>query len=128
MAASHVSATAAQTARAVGQSCDTCMTCSSCRSPVSCEARGAVALVALTLMVALPVAVVYVDIQVMALLLGDGGVHDRLGDPGQAGTALLGGQAREQGGIPCGERAWLPLVVVVCRSMPSCVYRSEIVM
>jgi len=46
------------------------------------QARGAVALVAFTLMVALPVAVVYVDIQVMALLLGD---------PGQAGTALLGG-------------------------------------
>ena len=42
-------------------------------------------------MVALPVAVVYVDIQVVALLLGDGGVRDRLGDPGQAGTALLGG-------------------------------------
>ena len=55
------------------------------------QARGAVALVALTLMVALPVAVVYVDIQVVALLLGDGGVRDRLGDPGQAGTALLGG-------------------------------------
>ena len=83
VAASHVSATAAQTARAVGQSCDTCMTCSSCRSPVSCAGtRGAVALVALTLMVTLPVAMVYVDIQVMALILGDGGVHDRLGDPG----------------------------------------------
>jgi len=46
------------------------------------QARGAVALIALTLKVALPVAMVYVDIQVMALLLGDGGVHDRLGDPG----------------------------------------------
>ena len=46
------------------------------------QARGAVALVALTLMVTLPVAMVNVDIQVMALLLGDGGVHDRLGDPG----------------------------------------------
>ena len=40
---------------------------------------------------ALPVAVVYVDIQVMALRLRDGGVRDRLGDLGQAGTALLGG-------------------------------------
>ena len=50
----------------------------------------------------------YGDIQVVALLLGDGGVHDRLGDPGQAGAALLGGEASEQGGIPCGEGAWLP--------------------
>jgi hypothetical protein len=40
---------------------------------------------------ALPVAVVYVDIQVMALRLRDGGVRDRLGDFGQASTALLGG-------------------------------------
>ena len=55
------------------------------------QARGAVALVTFTLMVALPVAVVYVDIQVMALLLRDGEGRDRLGDPGQAGTALLGG-------------------------------------
>jgi hypothetical protein len=31
---------------------------------------------------ALPVAVVYVDIQVMALRLRDGGVRDRLGDLG----------------------------------------------
>jgi hypothetical protein len=46
------------------------------------QARGAVSLIALTLMATLPVAMVYVDIQVMALLLGDGGVHDRLGDPG----------------------------------------------
>ena len=57
---------------------------------------------------ALPVAVVYVDVQVMALRLRDGGVRDRLGDFGQAGTALLGGQACEQGGVPCGEGAWLP--------------------
>ena len=55
------------------------------------QARGTVAPVACTLMGALPVAVVYVDIQVMALRLGDGGVRDRLGDIGQAGTALLGG-------------------------------------
>jgi hypothetical protein len=40
---------------------------------------------------ALPVAVVYVDVQVMALRLRDDGVRDRLGDLGQAGTALLGG-------------------------------------
>ena len=71
------------------------------------QARGAVALVSLTLMVALPVAVVYGDIQVVALLLGDGGVRERLGDSGQAGAALLGGEASEQGGVPCGERAWL---------------------
>jgi len=50
--------------------------------PSFLQARGAVALVTLTLMATLPVAVVYVDIQVMALLLGDGGVHDRLGDVG----------------------------------------------
>ena len=83
MAASHVSATAAQTARAVGQSCDTY----AWRAPRAghrfpAGTCGAVALIALTLMVTLPVAMVYVDIQVMALLLGDGGVHDRLGDPG----------------------------------------------
>ena len=53
--------------------------------------RGTVAPVACTLMGALPVAVVYVDIQVMALRLRDDGVRDRLGDLGQAGTALLGG-------------------------------------
>ena len=52
------------------------------------QARGAVALVSLTLMVALPVAVVYGDIQVVALLLGDGGVRERLGDSGQAGAAF----------------------------------------
>ena len=50
----------------------------------------------------------YGDIQVVALLLGDGGVRDRLGDPGQqAGAALLGGEASEQGGIPCGEGAYM---------------------
>ena len=45
----------------------------------------------------------------VALLLGDGGVRERLGlgDSGQAGAALLGGEASEQGGVPCGERAWL---------------------
>ena len=35
----------------------------------------------------------YVDVQVMALLLGDGGVRDRLGGFGQPGAALLGGEA-----------------------------------
>jgi hypothetical protein len=36
---------------------------------------------------------VYVDVQVMALFLGDGRVRDRFGDLGQPGAALLGGEA-----------------------------------
>jgi len=35
----------------------------------------------------------YVDVQVMALLLGDGGVRDRLGGFGQPGATLRGGEA-----------------------------------
>jgi hypothetical protein len=35
----------------------------------------------------------YVDVQVMAFLFGDGGVRDRLGGFGQSGAALLGGEA-----------------------------------
>jgi len=57
------------------------------------QARGAVALIALTLICPLQVAMVYVYVQVMALFLGDGGVHDRLGDFVQPGAALLGGEA-----------------------------------
>ena len=59
----------------------------------SLQARGAIALVALTLISSLPVAMMYVDVQVMAFLLGDGGVRDRLGGFGQSGAALLGGEA-----------------------------------
>ena len=65
--------------------------------PSFLQARGAVALVTLALMATLPVAVVYVDIQVVALLLGDGGVRDRLGDSGQPGATLLGGEVRPDG-------------------------------
>jgi hypothetical protein len=36
---------------------------------------------------------VYVDVQVMALFLGDGGVSDRLGGFGQPGATLLGREA-----------------------------------
>ena len=59
----------------------------------SAQARGAISLVALTLISSLPVAMMYVDVQVMALLLGDCGVRDRLGGLGQPGAALLGGEA-----------------------------------
>ena len=68
---------------------------------------GAETLVAFALICALPVAMVYVDIQVVALFLGDDGVRNRLGDSGQAGTALLGGKAREEGVETSGEGAWL---------------------
>ena len=57
------------------------------------QARGSVALVALTLISSLQVTMVYVDVQVMALFLGDGGVRDRFGDFGQPGATLLGGEA-----------------------------------
>ena len=55
----------------------------------SLQARGAIALVALTLISSLPVAMMYVDVQVMAFLFGDSGVRDRLGGFGQSGAALL---------------------------------------
>jgi hypothetical protein len=77
----------------------------------SLQARGAEVLVALTpaLFRALPVAVVHGDILVVALLLRDRRVRERLGDAGQAGAALWAGETVQQCGISCGERAWLLL-------------------
>ena len=64
---------------------------------------------------ALHVAVVYGDIQVVALFLWDRRVRERLGESGQAGAALRVGEALQQRGVPSSEGAWLlPRLCQIC--------------